>query len=126
MVLGIMIMSHPVWVRGLKQCSIDFAGQPFSSHPVWVRGLKQHNCSRIFASGGVAPRVGAWIETRGTLKTENEMNVAPRVGAWIETSVPSCESISAESHPVWVRGLKPLVPDLMWFVVSRTPCGCVD
>ena len=35
-------VSHPVWVRGLKQWSVT----PFGfgrnlSHPVWVRGLKQ-------------------------------------------------------------------------------------
>ena len=35
------IVSHPVWVRGLKLA--DFVANNFtqSSHPVWVRGLKQ-------------------------------------------------------------------------------------
>ena len=33
----------------------------------------------------VAPRVGAWIETRQKRKPTLTMRVAPRVGAWIET-----------------------------------------
>ena len=34
----------------------------------------------------VAPRTGAWIETRIlTAKTQGEPKVAPRTGAWIET-----------------------------------------
>ena len=32
--------------------------------------------------------------------------VAPRVGAWIETKEPSPCTIPFASHPVWVRGLK--------------------
>ena len=54
------------------------------SHPVWVRGLKQDGDVST-AIGLVAPRVGAWIETFcfGTIMLL--MVVAPRVGAWIET-----------------------------------------
>ena len=33
-------MSHPVWVRGLKQPEFADLGQQPTSHPVWVRGLK--------------------------------------------------------------------------------------
>ena len=33
----------------------------------------------------VAPRVGAWIETRETGRDYGYPAVAPRVGAWIET-----------------------------------------
>ena len=33
------------------------------SHPVWVRGLKQPLRGICPALQGVAPRVGAWIET---------------------------------------------------------------
>ena len=33
------------------------------SHPVWVRGLKQQSKSSKAATDIVAPRVGAWIET---------------------------------------------------------------
>ena len=34
------------------------------SHPVWVRGLKQKNLPLVVHRCIVAPRVGAWIETR--------------------------------------------------------------
>ena len=33
------------------------------SHPVWVRGLKQQHAARYDGLHNVAPRVGAWIET---------------------------------------------------------------
>ena len=55
------------------------------SHPVWVRGLKHSDKGSSIQGSGVAPRVGAWIET-----TEQETEVT-------ETDT---------SHPVWVRGLK--------------------
>ena len=56
------------------------------SHPVWVRGLKPaNNTNNAYMTG-----------------------VAPRVGAWIETTIARRTSIAFASHPVWVRGLKPL------------------
>ena len=33
------------------------------SHPTWVRGLKQHRYGRRHRQQQVAPYVGAWIET---------------------------------------------------------------
>ena len=56
------------------------------SHPVWVRGLKQIVGCPLPRWLYVAPRVGAWIETRLYVEggTQN-ITVAPRVGAWIET-----------------------------------------
>ena len=54
----------------------------------------------------VAPRVGAWIETKPRdYETKIMYAVAPRVGAWIETV--------GVGHDVTV-------------VFRRTPCGCVD
>ena len=56
---------------------------------------------------GVAPRVGAWIETFDEPEPEIENKpVAPRVGAWIETVRAILLIAGIESHPVWVRGLK--------------------
>ena len=70
---------------------------------------------------GVAPRVGAWIETNSRLtRKETARVVAPRVGAWIETPELDNIIITATSHPVWVRGLKPLVgADLVAFHTSH-------
>ena len=58
------------------------------------------------AFGGVAPRVGAWIETSLKRRDCIENYVAPRVGAWIETPMREDSVAWEESHPVWVRGLK--------------------
>ena len=35
----------------------------------------------------VAPRVGAWIETKAEREGAKGQEVAPRVGAWIETLI---------------------------------------
>ena len=56
----------------------------------------------------VAPRVGAWIETSLAVFYLAIVAVAPRVGAWIETVYPRCRDFGRMSHPVWVRGLKPI------------------
>ena len=35
-----LMMSHPVWVRGLKPKVKNHVSRNALSHPVWVRGLK--------------------------------------------------------------------------------------
>ena len=52
--------------------------------------------------------------------------VAPRVGAWIETRSSKQDAKSDMSHPVWVRGLKRTRGLKIEFLFCRTPCGCVD
>ena len=54
--------------------------------------------------------------------------VAPRVGAWIETPKRYLMPwVDISSHPVWVRGLKPLLCQRIFLGFwRRTPCGCVD
>ena len=57
--------SPPAWGRGLKQ-QIP-RGPPILarlSPPAWGRGLKRSNCRELRLEARVAPRVGAWIETR--------------------------------------------------------------
>ena len=54
------------------------------SHPTWVRGLKQFVLA-LQKYVNVAPYVGAWIETLNEKLTKEKLNVAPYVGAWIET-----------------------------------------
>ena len=99
-------VSHPVWVRGLKQKKIVVTDVTLASHPVWVRGLKPVYPFRVSKESGVAPRVGAWIETTNILVQASDIRVAPRVGAWIETALGKAQSPHISSHPVWVRGLK--------------------
>ena len=52
---------------------------------MWVRGLKLLYC------GG-----------------QHKRTVAPYVGAWIETNLFRAGISLRVSHPMWVRGLKPL------------------
>ena len=81
-------LSHPVWVRGLKLYELPRDQVRSWSHPVWVRGLKPNGGRPNHVIAGVAPRVGAWIET---------------------VSFGITSRIIAKSHPVWVRGLKLLL-----------------
>ena len=74
----------------------------------------------------VAPYVGAWIETSYKSLSESLLKVAPYVGAWIETSKRRCRHRSKTSHPMWVRGLKPVLLVSLSVVRCRTLCGCVD
>ena len=56
----------------------------------------------------VAPCMGAWIETLLIGKMAKEYDVAPCMGAWIETHPTQRYKNIRQSHPVWVRGLKPM------------------
>ena len=115
-----------MWVRGLKHrfCSGCKVGK--RAHPMWVRGLKPD----------------------GNKFSEDVTGVAPYVGAWIETLLGTHMYVYAPSHPMWVRGLKPapgkydnwrsVAPYVgAWIETvgnlrarkskgSRTLCGCVD
>ena len=50
--------------------------------------------------------MGAWIETAETMRLAGQLEVAPRVGAWIETRMGGGKRCAMESRPVWARGLK--------------------
>ena len=54
----------------------------------------------------VAPRVGAWIETKWCIIALTFPVVAPRVGAWIETLLERRLMDLSLSRPAWARGLK--------------------
>ena len=99
------MMSHPVWVRGLKPFSPDVVALVASSHPVWVRGLKLvSNCSNVSFS----PSHPVWVRGLKPEIVANElaqMRVAPCVGAWIETKM-------------YIQSLGD--------TKGRTLCGCVD
>ena len=73
---------------------------------MWVRGLKPLNPFNPFFPIGVAPYVGAWIETEEFMHFEPTYTVAPYVGAWIETLSCKQNELVCSSHPMWVRGLK--------------------
>ena len=56
--------SHLEWVRGLKQQLEGNVGCTYLSHLEWVRGLKLQTEDALVEDMKVAPRVGAWIETK--------------------------------------------------------------
>ena len=125
------MQSHPMWVRGLKHISVELVVvDSRMSHPMWVRGLKLSyklmivsqllvaphvgawietlSIKQVEESEAVAPHVGAWIETSCTMRVRAFLQVAPHVGAWIETSPRRKMVLAGLSHPMWVRGLKPV------------------
>ena len=56
------------------------------SHPTWVRGLKLRRSDVPASARGVAPHMGAWIETYHKCLGHIRKNVTPFVGVWIETT----------------------------------------
>ena len=103
--------SHPVWVRGLKhgteeRCELAVVGVA-PRVGAWIETIR-YGRTLEFRFKIVAPRVGAWIETLGMCYSHSIPPVAPRVGAWIETLTMRCLTDRIKSHPVWVRGLKHL------------------
>ncbi len=76
------------------------------SPPARGRGLKRHfhiKCRRIIS---VAPRAGAWIETRDGVERDVLFCVAPRAGAWIETydrPVPVFVDLVAPRAGAWIE-----------------------
>ena len=63
-------------------------------------------CRDHMALSGVAPRAGAWIETRVPLEVTTKLRVAPRAGAWIETWALQSIYLKTRSLPARERGLK--------------------
>ena len=118
------------------------------SHPVWVRGLKLCCLVLVAKVRLVAPRVGAWIETtiRNGLVNASESHpvwvrglklylfllLLPLIMShpvWVRgLKLLGTRFISSRtaSHPVWVRGLKQGNNTAPVGRYRRTPCGCVD
>ena len=73
---------------------------------MWVRGLKHVQPVAERTLQGVAPRVGAWIETFIYQQYKDfrqshpvwVRGLKPRYYRWVQSD--------EGSHPVWVRGLK--------------------
>ena len=55
--------SRPAWARGLKHDKPLGTTTSDESRPAWARGLKRFVLPLLPPLDGVAPRVGAWIET---------------------------------------------------------------
>ena len=74
----------------------------------------------------VAPRTGAWIETRRAAWLEYAERVAPRTGAWIETADTDAYGAVYGSLPARERGLKLVKESQARCLASRSPHGSVD
>ena len=101
--------------RGLKLISAILGGKGGKSPLVQGRGLKQRQGMIPGVRLVVAPRAGAWIETRRTCQSPTATSVAPRAGAWIETGVhdgPRCPILVAPRAGAWIEttGTPPTVP----------------
>ena len=82
------------------------SGHGHASRPVWARGLKPQRQSVLTVARSVAPRVGAWIETRASDSCSPPAPVAPRVGAWIETKRTPSLSMAGKVAPrvgAWIE-----------------------
>ena len=124
--LLLSIVSHPVWVRGLKLLKNIVRNIFGASHPVWVRGLKQ-SCLTTFRWFIASHPV--WVRGLKPLLAYQKVynDVAPRVGAWIETLLRSWGRTKYYVAPrvgAWIEtsdsrtGAQP--------TTRRTLCGCVD
>ena len=82
------------------------------SHPVWVRGLKSIYCLLNRPRPAVAPRVGAWIEILFCRKQNlTKLTSHPVWVRGLKFGRRTRGGTGTQSHPVWVRGLKFLPPD---------------
>ena len=57
------------------------------SHPVWVCGLKPILCVQYRCTNQVTPCMGVWIETSLRHYHKEQDNVTPCMGVWIETAI---------------------------------------
>ena len=79
------------------------------------------------AESCVASFTGAWIETMLFLRHLSVLLVASFTGAWIETYSPFILYWkSLQSHPLRVRGLKPVREKYTGLSQRRILYGCVD
>jgi len=90
----------------LKRCRHILIRTALGSPPARGRGLKPEWVELPLPKRVVAPRTGAWIETRRESPQTVGPSVAPRTGAWIET------------WPIWMRRVKS--------TTGRPPHGGVD
>ena len=141
-------LSHPTWVRGLKQSQntalrlvqpvAPYVGawiethvaerhRPLSlSHPTWVRGLKQRLDNLV---GDIVVSHPTWVRGLKLLRVIKHKSAQRSHPTWVR-GLKQCLRISEYlilwSHPTWVRGLKLLAANTSLVLSSRTLRGCVD
>ena len=96
------------------------------SRPVWARGLKLCLSFVGALSIGVAPRVGAWIETKSVYFITLTYKSRPVWARGLKPQKVTDGKTLVRSRPVWARGLKLLVYFRLVLILGRAPCGRVD
>ena len=71
-----------VWIETILVLSLMLS---LLSHPVWVCGLKPVIVYVIKMERDVTPCMGVWIETYLPSVVNGRVNVTPCMGVWIET-----------------------------------------
>ena len=123
--IAFRILSHPVWVCGLKQ---ETTGLKYDNYRHTLYGCVDWNLVqvlRIFPLC-VTPCMGVWIETCSVIPLLRLPLVTPCMGVWIETSQPFRSNWRWKSHPVWVCGLKQAWSAYQLSDRRHTLYGCVD
>ena len=73
---------------------------------MWVRGLKHQYLRSERFLVEVAPHVGAWIETVGSISLQAVLSSHPMWVRGLKQLQKVYRVATRESHPMWVRGLK--------------------
>src|SRR4051794_17381863 len=81
------------------------------SPPARGRGLKLLHRRLAASRRLVAPRAGAWIETRNAITAEPSVTSPPARGRGLKLDDWSCRLSAAGSPPARGRGLKPRRPE---------------
>ena len=79
--------SPPARGRGLKPSSLVILTLRLQVAPRAGAWIETRPSWVWFSAASVAPRAGAWIETVNTPNIDHRPYVAPRAGAWIETTL---------------------------------------
>ena len=108
--------SPPAWGRGLKQSETQYLLFKERSPPAWGRGLKLPLICLGVLSPPVAPRVGAWIETRFWCVYCKPQRSPPAWGRGLKHRQSENQETPKTSPPAWGRGLKLL---LGFILISR-------
>ena|SRR5690625_486233 len=101
------IMSHPIWVRGLKFNKGYIVSKPINVASYMGAWIEIPSLDVKRALYCVASYMGAWIEIMQEKLLILRRRVASYMGAWIEIiSILIGNYLLGTSHPIWVRGLK--------------------
>ena len=85
LISSIVCKSRPAWARGLKLEGKEKKKEEESSRPAWARGLKPDLDKQLKASQTSRPAWARGLKLLYPRRCGQGTEVAPRVGAWIET-----------------------------------------